>query len=819
MKQAPRFVILTLAAALTAAGITSAEALKTSEPALEMAQNPGWPEELTRTVNDAKAAYEHDRSIPPELAGQLTAAKEQLIGTARQRLTLKNDGGQTNAVSERDSLPPDWRFWAEVALLWNDSRLVDVLLDWTRAFPADIYDRRAYFELVAGALGSDQKQLLLERLASANRQGTEVLLGLMHNKGWLDPDQVGLWLVSYSGKPQGDGVLDYLVNSREGADLIRIYEGFELTKAQRRAVIQAALSRNVDKMTLEWVKNIAATESDPVIEQNIDQYLVLFHGDQEAAGRLYRSGERDGFVLPLNGRVEKVLADLYPSGNLAEGVRLYESIRGQSYFYWQDEATWYSPDGIDHEHPQQSIDRWLDFLTRYPNHPSADDAAYRLARCYQLTGDGENALYWLNRAVGLGDRDLGYDARGMLLFVLDVEMPGDKLAGVHTDRLPSWMKPWIEYSSAVETLRSGKYREAANALRAFIDAYGGQDLFSQAYAPRLTDGQSEFLLPQDKYPFWEHVRSQLVLAERMAKLAEEVEGAASPADKADRQYALAAAIYREPLLFYNHLWRGERQNFFWFGHIKEMEYYEPLDGYIGRFNHLFQAVDKFAAIDLQQASGNTAAKTLYSTALTYSKLSHYSTEVSFHLPGSKLNENVMKYAGQLVERYPDSELADDALMLMYYHSGDKKWLEQVVERYPGGDQVDEAKRVLEELAAKGAVSNGAVSPRVYHGYGVRYEDLQIDDPRLPETIKSWLEEHRGKAYHGTMTEGDWVYALISADEGNVIPYLAIESENFRTMVMSEQKAWEEGSKLPRMRLARVKANFVHDGEWIWQAGR
>lgn len=118
-----------------------------------------------------------------------------------------------------------------------------------------------------------------------------------------------------------------------------------------------------------------------------------------------------GFYTELDGLSEKYIADLLPTGKLRQGINAYEQIRGFPYFHQfageKDQWLAYQSYGKDFAQPQEAVKQWLSFIQSYPNHPALDDAAYRLARSYQLLGEYEGALYWFDQAQKIGDKRVG----------------------------------------------------------------------------------------------------------------------------------------------------------------------------------------------------------------------------------------------------------------------------------------------------------------------------------------------------------------------------------------------------------------------------
>jgi tetratricopeptide (TPR) repeat protein len=518
---------------------------------------------------------------------------------------------------------------------------------------------------------------------------------------------------------------------------------------------------------LPLLRSVAETTEDITTEQLIDSYLVREHGDVAAARRLHESGMKHGFSVSLDGLTERFLADHFPNGKLRQGIEAYEKIRGVPYFYHMEiGGTWlsYQSRGDDFDNPREAKGRWLSFMENNPNHPALDDAAYRLARCYQQLGEYERALYWFHEAKSMGDRDLFYDTNGHYLFVLDVDMTAAQLAQLDTSRLPAWTKPWAAYSLAVEYLRERKYAQASAALQQFVDTYEKDD------AKLFGHEKQTALLRTKEYPFWQQVKEQLSLAKTLADMQAGVERA-SGAEKARRQYELAALIYHNPLLYYNHLWRGERQDFFWFGQIKQMEYNERLDQYIGRFNHLVQAIDVFSGINLNEADAVTGAKTLYSLMVAHSKLLEYGEEVKYYASKAMLGERILENGRKLLKLYPDSEFADDALLLMYAYTNDAALLQELLTRYPQSDQAGKAKQLAQENSAQKERTNWRDPLRST----LPYQTLDTDDWRIPAKVKDWMAQWKGKVGQRTMRDGEWLYAYIVPKAGERA-YVTIETD-------------------------------------------
>ena len=68
-----------------------------------------------------------------------------------------------------------------------------------------------------------------------------------------------------------------------------------------------------------------------------------------------------------------------PDSYLAKGCKAYEAISDDPYF--GPDIDRFDPARFK---PETEIEKWPAFIAAYSRHPGADDAAYRLGRCYEI---------------------------------------------------------------------------------------------------------------------------------------------------------------------------------------------------------------------------------------------------------------------------------------------------------------------------------------------------------------------------------------------------------------------------------------------------
>ncbi|MBC7324959.1 MAG: protease complex subunit PrcB family protein, partial [Moorella sp. (in: Bacteria)] len=272
-----------------------------------------------------------------------------------------------------------------------------------------------------------------------------------------------------------------------------------------------------------------------------------------------------------------------------------------------------------------------------------------------------------------------------------------------------------------------------------------------------------------QYDFWGSVEKQLTQVKKLAALKEQWEKTQDPA----RLYDLAAAIYHDQFLSYNHLWAGERQWYNWLGYINatasgrapaEMAAFvrEMIN-----YNHslpYFQRVSSHPA-----ASPELKAKALYSLGLCYIGLDQWGQDAWFAFTPSEVRQKITSTYRQFVNEYPESSLADDALLVLGAYTGDAGFLEKIIREYPQGDAAEKAQKLLEEVKspfyANTRLSGAAVPYKVLSSgdAGDLRRELETT-ASIPEEVKKWAAANSRQPFAGSFTSGQWRYIFIAAGE-------------------------------------------------------
>jgi hypothetical protein len=407
-----------------------------------------------------------------------------------------------------------------------------------------------------------------------------------------------------------------------------------------------------------------ARETDPAVRRRILQY-------QDNPEAYLASLEQDG-ALPGGGAAwewERRAVHGAPDSWHARGIAAYEAVRSQP--YWE----------IDRQNPREwgdpfyncdrEIPGWLAFLDEWGRHEAADDAAYRLARCYEITGQYGEALRWLRAAPDLGDGAMQGHASLRVVWILDVLLDPPALAALPAG-LPAELPPAVAYTAAVQLMREGQYAEAVAAFDAALARWGSEPLAFRA-------------IPA----FRDQAKAQRDKAARLAALA----ATGTP----EARYDLAALIYHDEFLFYNHLWNGSRQAYVMAGQKALQQETNPkFLAWVPAQNHLAQAVQAFTTA-AENAPLPIREKAAYSRAMALLQLRDYGRDVLLWRGDDSLKREAITDLDMFLTKYPDSDLAPDALLSLAFVEKRPDLLEKLLRNYPESNAAQAAREYLQSL--------------------------------------------------------------------------------------------------------------------------
>lgn len=442
-----------------------------------------------------------------------------------------------------------------------------------------------------------------------------------------------------------------------------------------------------------WLREVAAKDGDASCRQ--EALAALYKaGDKTALAKLVKDTEEHGTFRENSfwgWNLLYTLNEQYPKSFVARGIAAYERVRGLEYFVVDrpsEDGIWWGYEYGDKQYnPEVEIPGFEAFLRDYPGHPATDSASYRLGRCYEIKGCYAEALNLLLAASQSPNGALKWDASQRVIFVADVVMSAEDAAKTLVDgRLNPELVPLVEYSYAVKLLRANQYAEADRLLTAFIDQYDGQDVYEQVtgWGPSQWD-------------FWNKVRGQRDQARNLAYL-QDVSNQKGEIGQ-DAQYKLAAAIYHDLYVYYNHFWQGGRNDYLWVGHIAETYDDSSEQAKIRRFlaghNNYYQALNLFKAMQAQTGlSAGMREKVDYNVALCYIHLKYYGYEIRNLYSEGELDNLLVESLNAFIEKYPNSEMMAKALLALGLEEPNEKALQELIERYPDTGEAKKAREYL-----------------------------------------------------------------------------------------------------------------------------
>lgn len=562
-------------------------------------------------------------------------------------------------------------------------------------------------------------------------------------------------------------------SAKEGADIVR--EAGNIARWQLKGAARDAVAG--------WLWQVAAADELPFIRQNSLSALYEL-GEKEALEKLVRdidtngmatlSGERGFSYTPGPGwQFLKEVSEKYPQSYLARGIRAYEEVRGEPYFELDRREKYQGIwpvyfHGDEQYIPEREIPGWEKFLAEFPGHPEADDAAYRLARCYEIEGRWAEALKTLQKALTLPDGDMRYHIAGRLIYILDVRMTREQLKELSSSALDPPLRPLADYTLAVKELRRDDYRQAALALEEFLKKYSEAEIQDLSLLGRIHTPQN--------YDFRGEVEKQLARVRELAGLKEQWEGSKDPSTL----YDLAADIYHNQMTYYNHLWAGQRQWYNWLGYINDTaggRAPAEMTAFAREMINYGHSLDYFQQVYNDPSSPpRLKEKALYSQGLCCIGLYNWGEDAWFGYNKSEVKKNIITLYQKFIGEYQASTMTDGALLALGAYTGEAHYLEKIIKDYPQGGMADKACQLIEEMKSP----YYKYSDRLY-GTSVPFKELargnrldhdfHLSAPNaLPEEVRKWAVANGGHPFAGSMTDGEWSYILIAAGERPTADY-------------------------------------------------
>lgn len=485
----------------------------------------------------------------------------------------------------------------------------------------------------------------------------------------------------------------------------------------------------------DWAARAAAREPDPAIAEVLwagayasdprRRDLLTYDRLVDRYGAFRLPGE-DGPPFQPDWRTLRPAALADPGGYLARGIAAYEKVEGGRPYFQVDlcggraayDCPWLYTYGDRQFAPAREIPGWRAFLARFPRHPAAADAAYRLARCYEIDGDWTQALHWMwLAATHYPDGVVAPAAWGRLLFILDVEAPTPALRrAAGSPLLVPALRAAVRYTLAVRELRAGEY------------AWAAPDLADHP-PPALGWPQPSGTVP---WPVALLAARQRQEAARLAALALRAFGpgvVGAGGTTAGREtwqgfppvppirdpvaaYALGAILYHHELAPYNLLWSGRQQWFFWYpGQINALVRGDLTPTWVHglrAMNAFVQAYPVFAAVAADpRAPAALRARALYSAGECLVHLDGFSVATDATAEDSVTRARIVATFRAFAARYRRyGGLAADALLTVARYTRAPADIAAVERRFPGTWQ---AKAAAALTGAPNGPSGGGVA--------------------------------------------------------------------------------------------------------------
>lgn len=374
----------------------------------------------------------------------------------------------------------------------------------------------------------------------------------------------------------------------------------------------------------------------------------------------------------------------HPESWFCRGAVEYIKVRGGEYYSYRPLKYMESEDQFN---PTEEIPGWNRWLQEFCDHPSEDDALYRLGRCYEIEGDYDRAIRCFVDILKTPDDSWSFDAACRIVYILDVEMTTDDFEGYMANYPDNIIMPEVLYSYGVCLMREGYYEKAVSVLNELRDNYSlsNDDIFIFANFRYVEDSIEGKL------------SKQIADCRTLARLQRLIDNAKTPRQKADFLYKKGQFLYYRFLTFYNKLWNGNRIWYYFFVHGIHYDDEAPMTTtrirrenlerrFYEKFYNRMQSISVFKQIPEIDPRYPDMDKVYYSIAMEYANFDGYQDNAEKYIDWQY---GRAKYLEKLLKEFPESSLADEAV----YAYPDEHWHKKhkisredyIMRRYPLSD--------------------------------------------------------------------------------------------------------------------------------------
>jgi outer membrane protein assembly factor BamD (BamD/ComL family) len=512
-------------------------------------------------------------------------------------------------------------------------------------------------------------------------------------------------------------------------EAIDIFNSLEDQTLKRLIFSKVTYGNNYDRDKLYgFFRSLVGSKDKSIAAQSFSQLIAIEGGDKWQSWEwsdwfgktILKAAEGDFYLLSeLDPLAMLEITKKYPNSKFTKACIEFRSpFPGDTYFGGK-----YTNEIRRPFFYKKELTMYADFMRKYPDHTASNDILYRQARAYELEGKYSKAITLYYNSLKVGDSDVFKSSVGdRIFFITNFLMDHNSIDKFISNNPEHPLNPYFSYTKVVHSIKEDKLDLAEKEVEYFISQYEKRlpkSYFGLINSYNIYDGFSK---NSSNTYFWAEVRKQRDFIIKLKLIRS--------------QSANDIALYEEAKLWannnvstYNLLalehgyslpipdkWDGQNSTEKYL--ITSSAYNTAVKHNLWR-NRYLRSIEKFETLFEKYPKSKLAAKAKYSIGLNYywMGLRGYSYD---NIDPHKLG---IKTFREFVDQFPDSSMADDALISIADMSRDEnersQALQQIISKYPSGDRRKDAEKMMSNNSSSGSY-NSLTSPSIL--LGIEMED-------------------------------------------------------------------------------------------------